>query len=261
MSKIAALKITDQIRFNFIDCIQRAFGDELKADMRGFPTVNSKPSRAWDLLNRNLCGISNLNDFKTYLVHRGPWWMVFAYERSTGILYTFMRETRFVDIRKDVCAGKATKHYLKLLVQNFNGDLECEYQEESLFPAIEDVECADSDEHIIKNMLAQLEEEHVQITHHVVVLFNTSPDTYELTSIRAVMLDRRLNVFDEESWSAYIPVEESIVADEVIEPNAPSNNPSHGLKLKIKAIQKKEERKQRLISKKDERTGVAKEVK
>ena len=65
---------------------------------------------------------------------------------------------------------------------------------------------------------------------------------YQLTSVRAVMIDSNLNIAVEENWANSIAANESIIADNIEEMNAPANNPNHGLRLTSKAAARKKSR-------------------
>ena len=62
------------------------------------------------------------------------------------------------------------------------------------------------------------------------------------------MLDKNLDIFSQENWTSSIVVEESTVVDQVNNPNAPENDPSRGLKLKAKALRRKEDKNKNLKS-------------
>ncbi|MCD8633887.1 DUF5986 family protein, partial [Clostridioides difficile] len=76
------------------------------------------------------------------------------------------------------------------------------------------------------------------IEHHVLLLFNQTAE-YELTSIRAVMVDTNLNIVSEQNLSSYISIEESTVVEKVDKTNPAANNPTLGLKLTAKADARK----------------------
>ena len=240
MSDRPKLKVPEQTKKDFVSCVQSAVGDEIKEDMLKLRTTNSRAARIWDLINTDLYDISDVHGCKTYLVHRGPWGMVVVYEPATCTLYTFMREARFKQIRKKVRAGEDKSHYLRLLVKSLNGNLECQYQEDALFPDEAPEKLSEKDNKIIDDMLVQLRADQAKITNHVVVLFESVTRPYQLVSIRAVMLDKNLAVFSQEDWTRLITVEESAIIDPITNSNAPENNPSHGLKLKAKSLRRKE---------------------
>ena len=72
--------------------------------------------------------------------------------------------------------------------------------------------------------------------NHILVLFETIG--YQLTHIRAVMVTPSLDIAKgcNENWSQYISGNESAVVETIETPISPSNQPSRGLSLKPKAL-------------------------
>ena len=62
---------------------------------------------------------------------------------------------------------------------------------------------------------------------------------YTLNSVRAVLVDANLNVVAEDNWSKYIEAGESAIAEHIDDPNSARDNPSRGLKLTRKAVERK----------------------
>lgn len=126
-------------------------------------------------------------------------------------------------------------HYLDMLTRHLNVDLKALEGQTTMFP----VSFEDQDELdlAIQILLRTLIEDDVVLKRHVLVLFDSS--RYQLTSIRAIMVDTSLNVVCEQDWSSIITVDESVVAEKVSSENNAADNPTRGLELTAKAAARK----------------------
>lgn len=215
--------------------MQEVIGDGIKEDMHHLKTSNSKASRVWDLLNTALLNNFNTPYCMSYDFKRGPWQMVMLYEKETGFLFTIMREKRFKEISSKIISRK-NMHYIDMFVRHLNFDLQSNIEQISLFPhSFNDETCL---EERVNSLLRNLKEDGAIITRHVLVLFDIKFD--ELNSIRAVMVDRNLNIVVEQDWTKYIEVQESTVINKIFAENIISDKPTRGLELKAKALARKD---------------------
>lgn len=99
MAEKIALNVDTKVISHIVHSVSDAVGDKIKEDMAKLKTNNSEASRIWDFLNTDLCKFFNSGDCMAYSTKRGPWKMIMVYEKSTGYLYTFMREKRFSEIQ------------------------------------------------------------------------------------------------------------------------------------------------------------------
>lgn len=229
------LKINENIIRAMVNCVNDV-GDVLKEDIRrnGLKTQNSTPTRIWDHLNTALCNQFNSRDCMAYTAKRGCWQLVMVYENESGYLYTFMRESRFLEVQKQVKKGKHN-HYIDLLARHLNADLLKEIGQQSfLYTDEQDSKLKEA----IEKLFINLNEDGAIVTKHVLVLFES--DKYELHSIRAVMVDSNLDIALEQDWSSYIVIEDSIIVEEAEGNNSPSEKPTRGLELTPKAALRKE---------------------
>lgn len=229
-----SLEVDPSIVSQIVQSINDAVGDKIKEDIRRneLKTFNSIPTRIWDLLNTDLCNIFETPDCMAYITKRGPWQMVMVFEKKTGFLFTFMREKRFLEVQNEV--GKRDKmHYVDMLARHLNPDLLAPNDQISFLPPK-----FNDDEEIlsasVKKLLENLIKDGAIAQRHVLVLFESSHN--ELISIRGVMIDSNLNIAVQKNWSSHIPVQESVVIDQIEDFNkTPSNNPSRNLKFTAKA--------------------------
>lgn len=217
-----------------VSCVQDAVEDDIKQDLRGLVTKNSAPTRIWDFLNTNLFNRMPAVSCVANVTKRGSWEMVPVYDEKTGILFTFMRESRYDELHKNV-HKRARPNYLDCLIDVLNPDLVAPVGQLTLFPS--QFSNKDSMRKVVQKILADLQVEETVVKRHALILFKSKG--YELSSIRAVMIDKNLDIVYEENWGAYISTNVSIIVDISDEFSAPANNPERGLKLSSKAIERK----------------------
>lgn len=217
-----------------VNCVHESVGDGIKEDMHGLKTKNSASARIWDLLNTKLCeempSISCIADVTV----RGSWQMVPVFAQDLGFLFTFMRESRFEELRKSIGKRK-NPHYVDCLVSTLNSNIIASFSQTELYPVISYESSAIGK--VVEKILFDLKIEREVVNNHVIVLFNSANN--ELISIRAVMVDCNLNIVHEENWSLYIPTTESIIMQNSEDYSTSSNNPNRNLSLSDKAHARK----------------------
>lgn len=228
------------------DSISNAIGDDIKEDIKsqGLITHNSTPTRIWDHLDTNLCKKFNGFDIVARPTKRGSWELVPIFERKTGFLYVLMRENRLKILRKESSKRKSP-HYAEALARTLNRDLQARYYQVPLMEVNE--EKFDNEDYIRKVVLKIFEDLNIPnniVKRHALILFNDVNGI--LLSLRCCIIDSNLNTVEEDNWNEYIKVNESTVADEVIDETSKFNDPTSGLKYKQKA---KDKIKQKRITK------------
>ncbi len=219
-----------------VRCVEEATGDDIRIDIQknNLQTRNSVPSRVWDLLNTNLINELDIDECTIAKTKRGPWEMLVIFEKTTQCIFTFMREKRFEELKKQQ-AKRKNMHYVDMLSKQFNSDLLSEGRQMSWF---DEKSFSDEDRltELVQNLLSELHGEADIVKNHVLVLFETVG--FQLTHIRAVMVTPSLDIAKDcnENWSQYISGNESAVVEKIETPESPSNQPSRGLSLKPKAL-------------------------
>lgn len=218
-----------------VRCVEEATGDDIRIDIQknNLQTRNSVPARIWDLLNTNLINELDIDECTIAKTKRGPWEMLVIFEKTTQCVFTFMREKRFEELKKQQ-RKRRNMHYVDMLSKQFNNDLLAEEKQLSLF----EVSFSDEDRlsELVQNLLSELHGEADIVKNHVLVLFETVG--FQLTHIRAVMVTPSLDIAKDcnENWSQYISGYESAVVEKIETHESPSNQPSRGLSLKPKAL-------------------------
>ena len=127
-------------------------------------------------------------------------------------------------------------HYLDAFSQCLNYELCAPAKQQSLFDTeTKESKTWDEATKVVEKMTASFGKEGL-IEHHVLVLFNA--EGYQLTSVRAVMIDSDLDIVCSENWSKYISANESIVTEVVTAEDVAYANPRRGLRLNAKATQR-----------------------
>ncbi|MCM0648436.1 DUF5986 family protein [Clostridium swellfunianum] len=219
-----------------VKSLSEAVGDDIKLDIKinELDTGNGTPNRIWDFINRNISKNFPEEHYVSKPTKRGSWEMKPIFEKSTGMLYTLMREERIEDLRKEVTKRKSA-HYAQALAEALNKDLTSSQgqlsflQQQSYFDE-------EKIQQIVHKIFEDLSIPDNIVKHHAVILFRSS--NYELISLRCCIIKSDLNVVEESDWSNYIEVNESSVAESIAEVEPVYINPSSGLKLKQKAKDK-----------------------
>ncbi|HBF4081953.1 TPA: hypothetical protein KOG56_002682 [Clostridioides difficile] len=236
MSNKIELEVPNEISYIIVQCFNKA-REEIReyTGKQNLITKNGVPFQFWDLLNNAIDTAFNSSNFKAYKSKRGRWRMIFIYDKNSKYLYGLMREQRYKELHNNV--NKREKmHYVDILTKVFNGDLKAPIEQLSFFSIEFDNE--DKIEIYLQKLIDSIKKDGAIIEHHVLLLFNQTAE-YELTSIRAVMVDTNLNIVSEQNLSSYISIEESTVVEKVDNTNPVANNPTLGLNLTSKAVARK----------------------
>lgn len=138
-----------------VRCVEEATGDDIRIDIQknNLQTRNSVPARVWDLLNTNLINVLDIDECTIAKTKRGPWEMLVIFEKTTQCVFTFMREKRFEELKKQQ-RKRRNMHYVDMLSKQFNNDLLAEEKQLSLF----EVSFSDEDRlsELVQNLLSEL---------------------------------------------------------------------------------------------------------
>lgn len=238
MSDPIYIKAQDSFIQVIIKCISDAVGDDIKHDVKShrLVTQNSTPSRVWDFINTNICERFALTDVIAHPTKRGPWELVPAFERETGIIYSLMREERFITLKKEL-PKRRNAHYVDAFVKSLNADLVAPHNQITLFPL---QPCHFSNEDIIPdildNILSDLGVPGVLVKRHALILFKSFNN--ELSSVRCCIVDSSLDIVEQANWSNSINAHESVITDDIVNKTSAYNDPTMGLQFKQKAKDK-----------------------
>lgn len=219
---------------DLVRCVFNGIGDDIKqAIMRNKldrSTMNSYAILIWDIIYRNVLKcFENDSDIIVAFTRRAPWNLIVIYDKQTRNIITLMREERLKQIQKD---KNGWKHYLTQLVTELNKQLENQQQ------TFDDYD-EDYGKQSVQRICGDLSITPDMVNGHSLVLF--SSNDYFLHSIRCVRLNRLLEICEEEDWNEYIGAEESLIVDQAEDVTDKHNDPTNGLSLKTKALERKKQ--------------------
>lgn len=237
MSTFSTQEITtsEDFKRTIAHCINAAVGDDILSDVKSneLITQNSTPPRIWDLIHRNIHKRFVSHDVITNPTKRGPWTMMPVFERSSGIVYSLMREDRFSSLRK-TRLKRRNAHYVDAFSKSINKDLLAPQEQLSLFPTVRhQFDNENQIEEIISRIFLDLKVPNELVRRHALILFNSKDNI--LTSLRCCIIDSNLNIVEVADWSRYISTVESTVVEIASDTTSAFSNPSAGLKFKQKA--------------------------
>lgn len=110
---------------------------EYRENFREHPTVtqNGRGAAIWNNIHTQLVNNFSGDDYQSGKIARGPWSLIYVYDRKSKYLYTFMREANFNNLQK----GKKSDHLyhysniLSRLNDELLGQYQPEYKQMSLF--------------------------------------------------------------------------------------------------------------------------------
>lgn len=216
--------------------LSSAIGDDIKIDVKvnDLDTENGTPNRIWDFINRNISKNFPEEHYIAKPTKRGRWAIKPIFEKSTGILYTLMREERLDELRKEITKRKSA-HYAQALADVLNRNL-VPQQEQLNFLQQQSRYDEEKINQIVHKIFNDLSIPDNIVKQHAIILFSSS--SYELVSLRCCLVKSDLSVVAECDWSNYIQVSESTVTELVVSPEPSYLNPINTLKLKQKAKDK-----------------------
>lgn len=119
--------ISQDVKQKIFECISQAIGeDRQEADAQlELRTHVSRPFLKWDLIYRNLMnsfGNENVNYSATI---RGMWTVLLLYDVKSGLLFSFMRDTRLENIKRSKMENQP--QYIRSLI-SLNEELQAPYK-------------------------------------------------------------------------------------------------------------------------------------
>jgi len=171
----------------------------------GFPLVR------WAFINKRLYLDVQNENVMNLKCKRGPWQLVLMFDKPTGYLYVFMKNSRFEEVQSGSRQASTPFHYIEALASynigveseldeyNINKDRLGEYQ---TYLEIDSESVAILTEEILNSMLGDMKE---QVKRLVVVTFTTS--NLGITEFKAIIPTTNLDIIYQEDWSTFIDVE------------------------------------------------------
>ena len=147
----------------------------------------------WNFVNKNLSETFDTN-FESSIQTRGAWKLLLLIDQLSGLSFSIMSENNFRKIQRH---PSERVHYLEALVSN-NKNRAPEQEQISLFKS-----------HISRDqkMLCELRNQLLSmfpyvISEHILILFDYTFN--EVTSVRAVLLNPKMEIAYSEDWTAHM---------------------------------------------------------
>lgn len=228
MNKTLLDAVQQKNKQKIFEYLSQAIGeDRQEADaILGLHTHVSDPFLNWDLIYRNLINAFSESEVKYSICKRGMWEILLLYEKSSGLLLSFMRDTRFQAIKKLKVNNQP--QYIRSLIL-LNSELQASEKQQSMF------EISESEDEIhLKRILDELcagFEEKIDDTlvKHALVVF--SNQCGGLSSLKAYVLDHDLDIVCEQDW---LDAVKPVMSNEVETAN--DRSVSHSPVLKQKSL-------------------------
>ena len=232
------VNLSNEVKKFLVGVVEGAVGDSIKEDIQTNRLIqpNSTPSRIWDYINRDIAEQSKSHGCLYNLTKRGPWTMCVIYDSSTNQVITLMREQRFIDLKREK-KHRASMHYLDAFAQCLNSELCAPGKQKTFFDDEQRENSIMVEATNAVNNMTSCFNNGGPINHHILVLFTSVG--YQLTSIRAVIIDSDFDIYDSLDLSQFISASESVVSEVVTTNDVAYTNPKRNLQLNAKAAQRK----------------------
>lgn len=195
--KIILEKISNEDIQTIFECISQALEDDRQEALAYLKlrTYVSDPFLKWDLIYRNLMNAFGNDNIKCSVAKRGMWTILLLYDEHNKILFSFMRETRFNDIKNH--SNFARPQYIQALV-NLNAELQALQKQLSLFPNESKFSQTDLEKCLDELCAGFAGNVDTRNSQHVLIVFSDKNGI--INSLKAYVLDRDLDIVFEQDW-------------------------------------------------------------
>ena len=182
---------------NIFECLSQAMGDDQQeaSSHLGLRTHVSDPFLKWDLIYRNLMNKFDEGNLKYSVTKRGMWTVLLLYDTNSKLLFSFMRDTRFKDIKNRKSAFRP--QYVQALI-SLNSELRAPTKQLRLFddePKFTQTELEKTLAELCANFDGSIDTKN---SKHVMVVFSNKYGSVD--SLKAYLLDRDLDIVCEQDW-------------------------------------------------------------
>lgn len=185
-------KISKQVIQKVYQCLFQAIGEDYQEaeSHLELETHISRPFMIWDLINRNLIKSFSQTNVLYSTKKRGMWEVLLLYDKESKMLLSFMKDSRFKDIKK-AKRGRQPQYIRALLL--LNKSLRAKVKQQELFFITKPEDDNDQLKALLESLCSNFMEPIVgEIKHHALIVFSSSDD--QLTSLNAYMLDSDLDI-------------------------------------------------------------------
>lgn len=192
LSKICQVDIQ-----NIFECVSQAVSEDRQeaSAYLGLRTHVSDPFLNWDLIYRNLMNKFDKGNLKHSVTKRGMWTVLLLYDEKSKLILSFMRDTRFNCIRNN--KSTACPQYIQALL-GLNAELKAPIKQLSFFPPKVNIAPSELErtlDELCGNFSGKIDTKN---SRHVMVVFSNKFG--RIDSFKAYLLDRDLDIVEEEDW-------------------------------------------------------------
>lgn len=207
-------KITENFCRYLVNCIDISLKDDYKRYMEEFhpDTTNGVPKCIHDWINTNLVKYLPL-DYRVFKFNRYGWKSNMVVDDENKIGYTVMRQKGLKRVKSE---KKTSPHYLQTFVAILNSEFEVK-NKQLMF---EELHTELFSQEIYSNDFINLCGENLKSTQgykHCLIAFDTQGG--QLSDVKAWILDKDLEIFDEMCLNEYIKPDYSKLTGAIISEN------------------------------------------
>lgn len=233
-------KIKPEIIQKIFECLSQAIGEdsqEAKSYLNLIPNMAvSAPFLNWDLFYRNLTKTFDDENVVYSITKRGMWVVLLLYDVESGLILSFMRDTRFNTIKRS--RNKKIPKYIQSLIE-LNSELEAQNKQLTFLSDSKEHNDCDKSElvkilnDLCANFISSID---YALSNHAIITFS---DKYgRVNSLNAYVLDNDLDIVYEQDL---INVVKPLISNEVETTHTDQNEIP--LPLKPKSLKRKEDKK------------------
>ncbi len=182
---------------DIFECLSQAVGEDRQeaSEHLGLRTRVSEPFLNWDLIYRNLMNKFDEGNLKYSVTKRGMWTVLLLYDENSKLLFSFMRNSRFKDIKNRKSASRP--QYVQALI-TLNAELQAPEKQIRLLaeePKFTQTELERTLDELCANFDGSIDTKN---SRHVMVVFSNKYGSID--SLKAYLLDRDLDIVFEQDW-------------------------------------------------------------
>ena len=195
-----------------IQLIIKSFEDgefEYTENFKEHPTVtqNGRGAAIWNNIHTQIVRNFSIEGFKTGKISRGLWELIYLFDEKSKYLYTFMRDSNFINLQKGKMKDKLY-HYTNILSRlnsSLLGTYEPQHQQLSFIDSfVIDCDIDTKLESLLQTMVGAIND---NIERYALVLVDCKRG--EVKRIECVIPIAYMNPMYREDWSRYINAEYS----------------------------------------------------
>ena len=221
--------ISPDVMQTVYQCIFQGIGEDYQeAETHlGLKTHICRPFMTWDLINRNLINKFGTENVLCSTAKRGMWEVLLLFDKESGLLLSFMRDSRFKILQKSKRDKKP--QYVEALLL-CNSELQSSTAQQSFLTFEEQPEDKERLKSILNELCVNFSEPVLDaVTQHGLIVFSSKFG--QVSTLDAYILDRNWDIVMQKDWMNSLKP----VISNAIETISETKNDKFPLQLKSKA--------------------------